>query len=144
MFCMEAEVGQSNKSCAGGAVWHSPCMSAGRTLPRRLALTKPPMEREKRLFGAILSPHKQLQIAHMASVTKSMPLSTEAERGNISKWASKLKIRHSKRQKGFPATHTRVKGWKECKHQTLCFENFARTSNTRLRFVPENMRQKIF
>lgn len=33
----------------------------------------------KRMFGAILSPHRQLQIAHMASVSESMPLSTEAE-----------------------------------------------------------------
>lgn len=35
--------------------------------------------KRKRMFGAILSPHRQLQIAHMASVSESMPLSTEAE-----------------------------------------------------------------
>lgn len=34
-------------------------------------------------FGAILSPHRQLQIAHMASVSQSMPLSAETERETV-------------------------------------------------------------
>ena len=40
-------------------------------------------EREKkRMFGAILSPHRQLQIAHMARLSESVPLSSEAARNN--------------------------------------------------------------
>lgn len=35
------------------------------------------------MFGAILSPHRQLQIAHMARVSESMPLSTEEGRETI-------------------------------------------------------------
>lgn len=34
------------------------------------------------MFGAILSPHRQLQIAHMARRSESMPLSSEAARNN--------------------------------------------------------------
>ena len=66
-------------------------LSARRTLPRRLAQALSRWNKRKRMFGAILSPHRQLQITHMASVSESMPLSTEAERETIQCLASKMK-----------------------------------------------------
>ncbi|KAJ4940256.1 hypothetical protein JOQ06_026565, partial [Pogonophryne albipinna] len=48
-------------------------------LPRRLAQALSRWNKRKRMFGAILSPHRQLQITHMASVLESMPLSTEGD-----------------------------------------------------------------